>query len=745
MVQQPTSFRHRVAWTAAAVGLLAWFALLGGPTPSAAQNDRVAGEWLLVRTPITSESVTRLRNATTRAIESRGARKIVYHFQFAGASEAGPCVDLANFLLREIRGRAETYAYVDKPLPGHAVLPALACNFLWLGPEGALGPVSARPGEEVVDKALQLKYIEIAEARGKFPALILKMLYPELVVYQIDAVDGKKFKLDRDQVQRFGIDPKYALAADEIHLDPRPVMREQEPGLYRPSDPRTRAFGLWGRVVGSPQEVVELLGLPGSLVQGNPLLLLDQPPRAVRLIVKGEISRGMAETLRRQIKRAVERDKAHVIIFEIHAWGGPNAVRVADDLAKEIADLKDRGVLTLAFLPSSVRGAAVYLPFGCSRIVMGPQGELGDCGALLFDRTGRPLPERDVVVYRDSLRNLAVRQGYNPVLAEGLLRPSMEIVKVQSKPDPQQRGTGPIITFLERAAAEKEAQRWEILGVVKAKDRLLAFDADKALECGIAWEKVDPPTLENVARLEGIDPRNVLGTRSGFLDEVAAFLAHPITTVFLVILFFTCLILEFKAPGIGVPGVIAAVSIVLVIWANSWLAGEINSLAILLLLLGAILLGVEIFILPGFSVCGISGILLVLLGLSLVVVQRWPETPGEYLDLGKNLGIFAVGLMVSLIAAFILARYLPNVPYANRLMLPPPEDEGSAAGAPLPPAQAPELLGQVGVAVTPLHPSGKARFGDRFVDVVAEGAFVEPGTRVQVIEIDGVRVVVKAL
>jgi membrane-bound ClpP family serine protease len=318
----------------------------------------------------------------------------------------------------------------------------------------------------------------------------------------------------------------------------------------------------------------------------------------------------------------------------------------------------------------------------------------------------------------------------------------MEIVKVQAKPDPNQPGRL-ATAFLEKAQAEKEANKWDIVGTVKAKDRPLAFDTEQALEYGIAWDKVDPPSIDNVAKLEGIDPKNVGGARTGFLDEVAAFLAHPVTTVFLVIVFFTCLILELKAPGVGVPGVIAAISIVLVIWANSWLSGELNSLAILLVLLGLVLLGVELFILPGFGVCGISGILLLLLGLSLVVVQRWPQTPGEYLDLGKNASIFAAGLLVSLFAAFILARYLPNVPYANRLILQPPDDETSGAGAPLPPAQSPALLGAVGVVVTTLRPAGKARFGDEFIDVVAEGSYVEAGSRVQVVEIDGVRVVVK--
>ena len=53
------------------------------------------------------------------------------------------------------------------------------------------------------------------------------------------------------------------------------------------------------------------------------------------------------------------------------------------------------------------------------------------------------------------------------------------------------------------------------------------------------------------------------------------------------------------------------------------------------------------------------------------------------------------------------------------------------------------LLGAIGVAATPLRPAGKTQFGDSFIDVVAEGGYIMPGTRVQVIEVEGNRVVVK--
>jgi membrane-bound serine protease (ClpP class) len=76
-----------------------------------------------------------------------------------------------------------------------------------------------------------------------------------------------------------------------------------------------------------------------------------------------------------------------------------------------------------------------------------------------------------------------------------------------------------------------------------------------------------------------------------------------------------------------------------------------------------------------------------------------------------------------------------------------PQDELAAEAGDVPPDSVQpdlaNLLGAIGVAATPLRPAGKTQFGDEFVDVVAEGGYVLPGTRVQVIEIEGNRVVVK--
>jgi membrane-bound serine protease (ClpP class) len=190
--------------------------------------------------------------------------------------------------------------------------------------------------------------------------------------------------------------------------------------------------------------------------------------------------------------------------------------------------------------------------------------------------------------------------------------------------------------------------------------------------------------------------------------------------------------------------VVAAICFVLFFWSHSQLGGQVTWLAILLFLLGLVLIGLEVLVLPGFGVCGISGVLLLLGSLALMTYGHWPQDAGEWVTVSRKVGPFGLVLMGSVVLAVLLARSLPSIPVVNRLLLRPQSEAdglGESADAVPPPHAA--LLGAIGVAATPLRPAGKVQFGDDFVDVVAEGSYVSPGTRVQVIEIEGNRIVVK--
>src|SRR5262249_20270879 len=145
---------------------------------------------------------------------------------------------------------------------------------------------------------------------------------------------------------------------------------------------------------------------------------------------------------------------------------------------------------------------------------------------------------------------------------------------------------------------------------------------------------------------------------------------------FLVMLGITGLILELKIPGFGLPGVVAALCFVLYFWAHSQLAGHLTMLAVLLFLLGLVLIGVEVFLIPAFGVTGASGIVLVIGILARAALVKKPETTQEWVDFGTTLSQFGVSMIAAVVAALALAWYLPHIPWANRLVLPPPTAAG---------------------------------------------------------------------
>jgi membrane-bound ClpP family serine protease len=459
--------------------------------------------------------------------------------------------------------------------------------------------------------------------------------------------------------------------------------------------------------------------------------LVGRTPVVWRIEVRGSLDQGKIESLRRRIKHAIGKN-ANLIILQLDCEGG--ATTDADTMARELRELADDNKLpvkTIAYIPADrALGAATFLALGCNDIVMGKKSILGDFG-YLPDKTADALADK-----RSMLVQRAKEAGYPPLLFEAMLKPGMVLYRTQSKKDP---GDYRVMTDEQWRKAEND---WTKEGTVHSGDGLFKLEARQAKEWGVAqYDDVESP--DALYALYGLDASKVRVARDDWLDKVAEFFREPIVNVILIMLGIVGLILELKMPGVTLPGILSAVCFVLFFWAYSF-TGQFTMLAVLLFVLGLILIGLEIFVLPGFGVTGISGIVLVIVSLALVTLEKMPETTGDWLDLGARLGTFGISLVAAIAGAFMLAWYLPHIPYANRLVLMPPSDEKTDAHAEEASARA-ALLGAIGVAETMLRPAGKVRFGDDFLDVVAEGDYVNPGTRVQVIEIEGNRIVVKAV
>jgi membrane-bound serine protease (ClpP class) len=236
-----------------------------------------------------------------------------------------------------------------------------------------------------------------------------------------------------------------------------------------------------------------------------------------------------------------------------------------------------------------------------------------------------------------------------------------------------------------------------------------------------------------------------------WVDSLVTVLTDPFVSWILLFVGLFMLVLELKLPGIGLPAITSALAFLLFFWSH-YLSGTADQLEIILFLVGLVCLALELFVFPGFGVFGMSGVLLVLT--SIVMASHtfvWPTQEYEYRELGYTLLQVTVAMVAVGGGAVILARYFPSLPLFNRLVLKPEPWTGTGTDDLVvkPAMEGYEslafLIGETGRTTTVLRPTGKARFGELLVDVTADGFFIEPDSLVEVIDVQGSRVIVKRL
>ena len=711
-------------------------AFLAAPLALRAQPPaREEGLFISLQPPITREVVNRVKAATERALEAKDPpiRKIIYDFNPGGrastSTDYGDCRDLADYLQK--RRTIKTVAFVHGEVTGHAVLPVLACQEIVMSREAMLGD-ALRGATEPLEED-QIRFYETVTRGRKATAVIMKMIDPAVVLVEAARMEGGGATFI-DQRRRAEEQKRGILATNK-----EPILPAGAIGYYNAL--QAQRLGLCDLTAESKNALVEAYSLTPSSLRGDPLEGRD--PIAERVVINEPFNRALRETLERRMRQAIGRRGANVFVLQLESSSGDT--QEARDFADFLRKLKDdeggSSVMTIAYIPERAPGALAMVALGCTEIVMGPKAEFGDFEPLLQQRAGDK-PQDRFNMLQKSLSGLAQEQGYSELAVDGMLDPDLVIYRVRS-----QKGAAQwrLVTEAELAADQAGPRVWDeqSKALIKPAGRLLKLDANMAKELGFARHIV--PNEKELYQIYGL--KKVRDISFDFLYELATFLRYPFVSIVLIMVGVTGLILELKMPGVSFPGILAALCFVLYFWAQSQLAGQIIMLAILLFILGLILIVLEIFVLPGFGMAGISGIVLVIVSLGLATLEKRPETSTEWMSFGRTLGGVGVGLLGAMGLAGIAAWYLPNIPYANRLVLRPPQehDEEHAETDGVSPGDFVSLLGAIGSAATTLRPAGIARFGDRFVDVVSEGSLIEMGSRVQVVEIEGNRIVVKEI
>ena len=254
-------------------------------------------------------------------------------------------------------------------------------------------------------------------------------------------------------------------------------------------------------------------------------------------------------------------------------------------------------------------------------------------------------------------------------------------------------------------------------------------------------------SAEQLAEVLAIDPNTIGELTENWAESMVAWL--ELLSPFLLIAGFLLLLVEVKSPGVGLPGLLGCAFLGLAMF-HSYLVGLAEVTEILLFFLGIAAIAAEIFLLPGTVVFGAIGF--VLLVVALVLSRQSFVLPSNAIEedlLLANLANLMLLFVIVIAAAVVVWRLLPKVPWTSRLFLQPPTPELATAGG----GHSPRgiggdallaLVGRVGTAATVLRPGGTMEIdGDR-IDVVTEGDFVEAGTALRVLYVQGNRVVVAA-
>jgi membrane-bound serine protease (ClpP class) len=478
--------------------------------------------------------------------------------------------------------------------------------------------------------------------------------------------------------------------------------------------------------------------------------LPPQKKRVAVIPVSGEVDKVMYLAMKRRVKEA-QKSGAELIIFQINTYGG--MLDSAEEIVEFLKALTD--VKTMAFVFHRALSAGAYISLACNEIAIQPHATLGDCKPILITGEEPGVPEKIESPLRANFRTLANKNNYPPALAVAMVSANYEVVKVVARDQSGKTETA----FLERDevnkwVAEKISQGMEIVSedVIVKKGELLTMDGLQAKELGFAKYIAQTPDelLQMIAGdyLAGAPVRNyhevleVSIIKVTWWEHFIKFLSSGLVKGLLLAIGILALYVEFKTPGLGLPGGVGLLCLFLVFF-SSYLAGLATVIEILMVLAGIILLLLEIFVIPGFGVPGVVGLILIIAG-TLLSFQNFtlPRTPYEFSVLTENVAILVIDLGAVIFAAALLAKYLPRSRQFSRIMLAGP-DAGTLTGDAAAQTRGADFVGKHGVALTRLRPAGKAKIEGEFLDVVTQGDFLERGTKIRVKAVEGNRIIVE--
>ena len=424
------------------------------------------------------------------------------------------------------------------------------------------------------------------------------------------------------------------------------------------------------------------------------------------LVYKFEIKKEIAEPVWRITKKSFEEASslgADYILIHMNTYGG--LVTSADSIRTRILNCN---IPIFVFIDNNAASAGALISIACDSIYMRPGASIG--AATVVNQSGQQVPDKYQSFMRSTMRATAETHGKDTLI----------------------QGTDTIISWhRDPQIAEAMVDPSVYIKNLSDTGKVLTLTADEAMKVGYCEGQAD--NIEEVLKLAGIENYELKEYVATTLDKIIHFLVTPIISGLLIMIIIGGIYYELQSPGIGFP-LGAAIFGAILYFAPLYLQGFVEHWELILFIVGLILIIVEIFAIPGFGIAGISGIILMITGLTLSMVDNIVFQ----LDLGlaieatiKALFIVIVSIFLSISISLILTQQVFGSKRLKFALHSTQETELGFVGVDA--EKQKKSIGKTGKAITILRPAGKVEIDGEVYDAVSEVGYINMGEEIKVV------------
>jgi len=428
-----------------------------------------------------------------------------------------------------------------------------------------------------------------------------------------------------------------------------------------------------------------LLTVLALLLTGKSVLAQDDSVWVIP--VEGEINSATAQYISSRIADANE-ERPLALLFHIDTPGG--LVSAMEDIVDAI--LTQAEVPTLAVVRNAFSAGAL-IAMSAQQLAMLPGAAIGAAMPVAISPVGTasPVDTKTTSAMRGLFRSVAEARGRNALLAEAMVDAAIDVPGLA------------------------------------VSGELLTLTAAQAVDNGIA--DIQATTLQDALEQFGYGGAPLTWLEPTLTERISGWLSQPIVAALLLVIGIGGLVIELFSPGFGIPGGLGVIALAL-FGLTAIFSTPAGTIDMVLLVLGVILIMVEVFILPGTFVPAILGIAAIVTALIRVFQEQ------SIAVLGWST-LFGSALLVALFWLFPRSRLVSGLRLETRLA------PGGTAAYLQEAAEPVSLVGKRGTAQSDLRPAGVARIDGTRVDVVTQGEWVRAGSEIEVLSVQGNRIVVR--